>query len=101
VNGAAPAVMLALGVPPDAVQAIVQRRPFLKAQDYAALAQSNPTLFSALRFGGNSIFTLRATARLKLPDGSLSDLRRTVSATVNFQVKGDPPIVVMRWYDRG
>jgi general secretion pathway protein K len=101
VNAATPAVMMAVGVPPDAVQAIVQRRPFLKAQDYAALAQTNPTVFSGLRFGGNSIFTLRATARLKLADGSLSDLRRTVSATVNFQAKGDPPIVIMRWYDRG
>jgi general secretion pathway protein K len=100
VNGAAPATMLALGIPADAVQAIVQRRPFLKAQDYGAFAHGNPAL-AGLRYGGNSIFTLRATARLRLADGSLSDLRRTVSATVNFQVKGDPPIVVMRWYDRG
>jgi general secretion pathway protein K len=99
VNGAAPAVMLALGIPQDAVNAIVQMRPFLKAQDFAAFAQGNP-VFATLRYGGNSIFTLRATARLRLPDGELSDLRRTVSATINFQVKGDPPVVVMRWYDR-
>jgi general secretion pathway protein K len=99
VNGAAPAVMLALGVPQDAVNAIVQMRPFLKAQNFAEFTQGNPVL-AQLRYGGNSIFTLRATARLRLPDGDLSDLRRTVSATINFQVKGDPPVVVMRWYDR-
>jgi general secretion pathway protein K len=99
VNGAAPAVMLALGVPQDAVNAIVQMRPFMKAQNFAEFTQGNP-VFGTLRYGGNSIFTLRATARLRLPDGELSDLRRTVSATVNFQVKGDPPVVVMRWYDR-
>lgn len=100
VNGAAPAVMLSLGVPPEMVNAIVSRRPFLKAQDYADFAQGNQAL-SPLRFGGNSIFTLRATARLRNADGSLSDLRHTVSATVNFQVKRDPPVVMMRWYDRG
>jgi general secretion pathway protein K len=100
VNGAAPAVMLALGVPPELTNAIVQRRPFLRAQDYSEFSQGNAALAS-LRFGGNSIFTLRATARLRLPDGSLSDLRRTVSATVNFQVNADPPVVMMRWYDRG
>jgi hypothetical protein len=49
--------------------------------------------------GGYQMFTLRATARLKGADGAYSDLRRTVAATVDFQVNNDPPVVVLRWYD--
>jgi general secretion pathway protein K len=99
VNGADPAVMLALGVPPEAVSAVVARRPFNTTQEFA----ESPVFGAAngmLRYGGNSIYTLRATARLRRPDGALSDLRRTVSATIDFQLKQDPPVVVLRWYDR-
>ena len=55
---------------------------------------------SRLRVGGNSIFTLRATARLRRPDGGLSDLRRTVAAQVKFMPPGyDSPYHILRWYD--
>jgi hypothetical protein len=91
--------MLGLGVPPEIVSAIVARRPYLSADDYT---QSLPPAATGglLRFGGNSIFTLRATARLRTATGELSDLRRTVSATIDFQQKKDPPVVILRWYDR-
>ena len=48
-----------------------------------------------------TIDALRATARMKLPDGRLDDLRRTVSATVKFLDPGkwDPPYHILRWYD--
>jgi hypothetical protein len=36
------------------------------------------------RVGGNSIFTMRATARLHLQNGQLSDLKRTVAALVKI-----------------
>jgi hypothetical protein len=100
VNGAAPAVLAAVGAPPELIAAIVARRPFLGMKDYAEFMQGNAGT-TGLQFGGNSIFTLRATARLRTSDGSPSDLRRSVAATINFQQKNDPPIVVMRWYDRG
>jgi general secretion pathway protein K len=100
VNGAAPAAMAASGVPPEVIAAVVARRPFLTYKDFSDFMQGNPPL-PGLRMGGNQMFTLRATARLRGADGAPSDLRRTVSETVDFQVNADPPLVVMRWYDRG
>jgi general secretion pathway protein K len=99
VNGAAPAAMAAMNVPQDLINAVVARRPFLKAKDFAEFMQGNNGGAQALRMGGNQMFTLRATARLKLANGAYSDLRRTVAATVDFRVNGDPPVVVLRWYD--
>jgi hypothetical protein len=51
------------------------------------------------------MYTLRATARLRRSDGTLSDLRRTVGALVKFYFPGDrsgrpPGFDVVRWYDR-
>jgi len=52
--------------------------------------------------GGLSIWTLRATARLRKPDGTPSEVVRTASATVKLL---DPqnyfmaPVHVLRWYD--
>jgi hypothetical protein len=51
------------------------------------------------------MFTLRATARLKQPDGKLSDLRRTVAALVQFTFPGNtknkaPGYQVIRWFER-
>ena len=100
VNGAAPAAMAAMGVPPDAIDAVVAARPFHNAAQFAAFAQG-ASVAGKLRLGGNSIFTLRATARLRRPDGSLSDLRRIASALVKLQLGNDPPYVILRWYDRG
>ena len=51
------------------------------------------------------MFTLRATARMRQPDGKLSDLRRTVAALVKFYFPATPRSTaigfeVVRWYDR-
>jgi hypothetical protein len=44
--------------------------------------------------------TIRATARVRLPDGRLSDLKRTVAAQVKYMPTGyDSPIHILRWYD--
>jgi len=100
VNGASPALMAANGVPPDAIAAVVAHRPFRSAAEYGAFSQGSPAL-AKLRFGGNSIFTIRASARLRLPDGKLNDLRHTAAAVIKLQPAKDPPYVVLRWYDRG
>jgi general secretion pathway protein K len=103
VNTAQPAVLASLGMPPDAVAAIVARRriqPFLNPQQVAEFAPGGGPAFGRLRVGGNSIFTVRSTARMRLANGQLSDLRRTVAAMVKFMPPGyDGPIHVMRWYD--
>jgi len=103
VNTAAPAVLAAIGVPPAAVAALVQQRrvhAFQTPADLESISQMTGPGFGRLRIGGNSIFTLRSTARLRLMNGQLSDLRRTVAAEVKFMPPGyDSSYHVLRWYD--
>jgi hypothetical protein len=52
------------------------------------------------------MFTLRATAQLRLQDGKLSDLRRTIAALVKITFPTGtfgkvPGYQVIRWFDRG
>jgi len=101
-NTAAPAVLAAIGLPPFAIQALVERRriaPFTP-QQLTNFLQSMGVASNRLRVEGNSIVTLRATARLRLANGQLSDLRRTVGAQVKYMPVGyDSPIHILRWYD--
>jgi general secretion pathway protein K len=102
VNTASPAVLAAVGMDPGAIAAVVARRsagPILREQlgDVTAMAGEAA---GRLRVGGHSIVTMRATARLRLDDGHLSDLRRTVAAMVKYMPPGyDAPIHILRWYD--
>lgn len=102
-NTAAPAVLAAVGLSPDQVNVLVERRRTAPFKDYGEMAQfvqgigGDP---APLRVGGNSIATLRATAWLRLPDGRLSDVKRTVAARVKFMPPNyDLPIHILRWYD--
>ena len=101
-NTADPAVLTALGMPPDAVQFLLQlRRQAPLTQE--RLGQLAPMLGPAaqfLRLEGNSIITMRATARARLANGQLSDMKRTVAAQVKYMPQGyTPPIHILRWYD--
>ena len=100
VNGASPALMESVGVPADTIAAVVANRPFRSAAQYAAFKQGSPAL-ARIGYGGNSIYTIRASARLRLPDGRLNDLRHTAAAVIKLQPAKEPPYVVLRWYDRG
>ena len=101
-NTADPAVLAALGMTPDGIQLLLQQRR-TTALDPAGLAQLQPMLGPAggsLRLEGNSILTIRATARVRLANGQLSDMRRTVAAQVKYTPRGfDSPIHILRWYD--
>jgi len=102
VNTAPAPVLATIGLPPDVVAAVVQRRRVapLGPRDLAPLMQAAGPAAGLLRLGGNSIFTLRATARLRLPNGQLSDLKRTVAAQVKFMPPGfDAPYHILRWYE--
>jgi hypothetical protein len=98
-----PAVLAALGIPPEGVAALVQRRrtqAFLNTADLAPFTQIAGPGFARLRVGGFTIFTLRSTARVRLANGQLSDLRRTVAALVKFLPTGyDTSYHILRWYD--
>jgi general secretion pathway protein K len=103
VNTAEPAVMAAAGIPPEGIAALVQERrahAFQNAADLAPFASIAGPAFNRLRIGGFSIFTLRSTARLRLANGQLSDLRRTVAAQVKFRPpSGGAAYHILRWYD--
>jgi general secretion pathway protein K len=102
VNSASPAVLAAVGLNPYAIAALLQRRRLgpLDGQQLFAFMQSLGIPPDRLRAGGNSVFTLRATARLRLANGQLSDLKRTVAAQVKYMQQGsDTPIHFLRWYD--
>jgi general secretion pathway protein K len=101
VNTASPALMEAVGVSRAGVDAIVARRrvrPFHDMDEVLQLGFSTPRI----GVGGNLIWTLRAAARLRRPDGSYSEVGRTASATIKLLDRvrdGLMPAHVMRWYD--
>lgn len=101
INTVSPALMEAIGVAPNVITQILQLRyitPFHDMGQVQSLGIATPGLTA----GGNLIWTLRATARLRHPDGSPSDVLRTASATVKLL---DPrrypqmPLHVLRYYD--
>jgi general secretion pathway protein K len=101
-NTAHPAVLEALGISPYVITALVERRrrsPMTLPQ-LAEFMQSMGGSMEHLRVEGNSIVTMKATARPFLPDGRLSDLRRTVAAEIKYMPPGSESVVhVLRWYD--
>ena len=101
-NAAAPAVLAALGLPPEAVAALVQRRsvqPFTE-QGLGEFLQSIGAMGVPLKVEGRSIITYRATARPRLANGQLSDLKRSVAAQVKYMPVGyDSQLHILRWYD--
>ncbi|MDX2153390.1 MAG: type II secretion system protein GspK [Bryobacteraceae bacterium] len=101
INTAEPAVMSAVGIPPDAIAMIMTRRlagPILPPEA-ANFARMGPAL-QRLTVVTYPLVTLRSTARLRLGDGKLSDLRRTVSAVVKLAGKGaESGPTTLRWYD--
>ncbi len=105
INTAAPALLESLGLSAAVVQRIVAQRsatPFKNMAEVQAVLQGEgPATAGRLGIGGSTIWTLRATARLKLPNGRLSDVRRTVAGVVKFLNPGqfNPPYHILRWYD--
>ena len=100
-NTTDPAVLAALGMTPAGVQLLLRERVVPLTPE--RLNQLQPMLGPAaqmLRLEGNSILTIRATARVRLPNGQLSDMKRTVAAQVKYMPAGySTPIHILRWYD--
>jgi general secretion pathway protein K len=94
-------VLVAVGLSPEAANAIIARRrmPFTE-QQLNEFMNANGIPSGHLRLEGNSIATLRATARLRLENGQLSDLERSVAMQVKYMQPGTvPPVAILRWYD--
>jgi general secretion pathway protein K len=113
VNTVEPAVMQAIGIPFDVAAAIVTLRKATPIRDLGQLApfsSSGPGIgrlaIEHVAVGNPLAVTLRATGQLKLFNGQLSDVRRTVSEMVMFLGEdsellkpGQPPYHVLRWYE--
>lgn len=102
INTSQPVVMAAMGVPPQAITAILERRRLgpVTIDQLGPFLQTIGAPSAPLRVGGNSIVTMRATGQIRLEDGKLSDLKRTVAAQVKYMPPGfDAPIHILRWYD--
>jgi len=101
-NTASPAVLAAVGLNPYAISALIERRRVkpLTMEDLPPFLAAIGAPMDRLRVEGNSILTIRATARPRLPDGQLSDLKRTVAAQVKYMPKGyDSLVHILRWND--
>jgi hypothetical protein len=105
VNTVSPTLLAAIGVPPDVVNAIVNMRnttPIRSMDQLGRLLGNGPAASRLTNDSANagSVWTLRATGRLKYADGRYSEVKRTVAALVKFFRQGsDPPHQVLRWYD--
>lgn len=106
INSSDPALLVSIGIPPQVVDQIVQARrlqPFTTRAQLAGVQAIAGPAGRRLTLGGNTIYTLRATARPRLPNGSLSEVTRSVSTTVKFMNQmlypGAPPIRTLRWRD--
>jgi general secretion pathway protein K len=108
INTAQQATLQAVGLEAADAATIVASRaqhPILDYKELLEIAQSLGPAGRRLQIGGQSMFTLRATARLRQPGGKLSDLRRTVGALVKFYFSGNKQnkpagFEVVRWFDR-
>ncbi len=108
INTARKATLEAVGLAEEDAETIVGSRaqhPILDYKELREIAQSLGPAGNRLQIGGQTMFTLQATARLRQPDGKLSDLRRTVGALVNFFQAGNKQnkptgFEVVRWFDR-
>jgi general secretion pathway protein K len=103
INAATPEVLLAIGIPQDVVYSIANRRRALaiRPEELGPMSEALGPASTRLRANGSdTIYTIRATARLRLPGGQLSDLQRAVGAMVKFKPSNDDaPLHILRWYD--
>jgi|SRR5579871_857221 len=101
-NTVQPAVMQAVGLSADLAAAIVAYRNANIIWDAGQIARFVAGSPAAGRLGmaPSTFATLRATVRLRLPNGQTSDVRRSTAALVKFLgPQWNPPYHVMRWYD--
>jgi general secretion pathway protein K len=99
-NTAEPAVLAAVGVPESGIRMLLDLRSKGRLDAGKLDGLGLGPAAGMLRFDGNSIYTIRATARVRLANGQLSDVRRTVAARVKFMPRGwDTWIHVLRWWD--
>jgi hypothetical protein len=99
VNSAEPVLLAAVGLTPTQVATVVEARERMPFRDRRQLEMLGAAA-ARLRIGGDEIFTVRATARLRVADGQFSDTRRSVAALMSFLPAGyQERYHILRWYD--
>ena len=99
-NTASPGLLEAFGMQRAVVEALLAKRkeaPFVQ-RDFAALGLPG----GKFSLGGNTVWTLRATARLRHPDGRPSDVVRSAAAVVKLLDRRQyfmNPVHVLRYYE--
>ncbi len=102
VNTMSPALMVAMGVPPQGAAAIAERRQLAPFASLADVTNLGLPASGMIVGNGRATWTVRATARLRGRDGMPSDVVRSASAVVKLldpRVYDTMPIWVIRWYD--
>ena len=102
VNTSSPALMEAMGMSPDMAAAVLARRQVRPFTNVAELSELGPLPPRVSMNPGTSIYTLRATARLRRNGGVYSDVVRMAAAVVRLpgpRPLPKPPVQVLRWYD--
>ncbi len=99
VNTADPVLLAAVGLSPSQVAAVVEARTRMPFRDTQQLAMLGPAA-ARLRVGGDTFYTLRATAQPRLSGGQLSGTRRSVAALLKFLPREYADRYhILRWYD--
>ncbi len=98
VNTASPALLEAMGMTPEATADLIARR---QQQPFQTLQEAGPLPPRVTLSNGFTIYTLRASARLRLPNGAYSEVVRTAAATIKLfdPTKAPRAMDVLRWYD--
>jgi len=105
INTVRPQLLQALGIPPDGVAAILDRRSRGVIKNVGDLGrisgEEGASRLGVADANSGTIWTLRATARARLASGQLSPVQHSTSAMVKFLKFGEsiPPWQIMRWYD--
>jgi general secretion pathway protein K len=102
INTVSPTLLAAIGVPPNAVNAIVNLRNTapIRSMDQLGNMLGDGPVAARLTNTTGSVWTLRSTGRLKYADGRYSEVQRTVAALVKYFPLGTAPLhQVLRWYD--
>lgn len=91
INSVQPAVMAAEGVPPEGIAAVVslrRQRP-IGPEQFISLTPVLGEAAGRYQPGSGKILTIRATARVRMPNAGLSELRRSATLTVLIGPKYD------------
>jgi len=98
-----PSLLVAMGMSPEGARSFIQARRSVFDPNLALAGMRGGTVSLSPNLG--DIFQVRATGRPRLPNGALSETRRTVALLIKF-IPPNPrymwisPWTHLRWYDQ-